>query len=244
MIEIVFAGKSDTGLRRNNNEDAFFYQPSLGVAALADGMGGAAAGEKASAFFIEAVLEAFGDGGAGTRDDMVRLVRTSFETANQKILDHVIAHPEHSGMGCTGELLVFYGKSFAIGHIGDSRAYLFRNRSLRQLTRDHSFVQDELDRGLITAAEAREHPLRHVIMRAIGMGTTLDVDVITGEISHGDAFLLCSDGLTDMIEDATVAQLLASPHDLSARVKGLIEAANLAGGKDNITAVLGEVTHG
>jgi PPM family protein phosphatase len=103
-------------------------------------------------------------------------------------------------------------------------------------------VQDELDRGLITASEARGHPLRHVIMRAIGMGTTLDVDVITGEISHGDAFLLCSDGLTDMIEDATVAQILPSPREIGARVKGLIEAANLAGGKDNVTALLGEVS--
>ena len=244
MVEVVFTGKSDKGLRRNNNEDAFTCEAALGFAALADGMGGAAAGEKASEFFIHAALEAFSNGGAATEPDTLRQVQTAYATAGQKILSHVREHPEHSGMGCTGELLVFYGRSFAVGHIGDSRTYLFRQGSLKQLTRDHSLVQDQVDRGIITSEQARTHHLRHVILKAVGIGANLEVDLIKGEANAGDIFLLCSDGLTDMIDDAAIADILSWPLALAMRVEGLIDAANSAGGKDNVTAVLGEVVQG
>jgi PPM family protein phosphatase len=241
MVEIVFSGKSDKGLKRSNNEDAFVCEATLGLAALADGMGGAAAGEKASELFILAVLEAFSNGASQTEPDSVRQVQTAYELANRKILNHVEEYPEHSGMGCTGELLIFYDRTFAVGHIGDSRTYLFREGSLRRLTRDHSLVQDQVDRGIITPDEARKHHLQHVILKAVGVAGNLEVDHIKGEAVPGDVFLLCSDGLTDMVDDATISAILSLPHDLALRAESLVEAANSAGGRDNITVVLGEV---
>lgn len=241
MVEIVFAGKSDKGLRRGNNEDAFTCQTTSRFAALADGMGGAAAGEIASELFINGVLEVFANDGVQTASDTVRLIPAAYEIANRKILSHVKEYPLHSGMGCTGELLVFYDRHFALGHVGDSRTYLFREGLLKQLTRDHSLVQDQLDRGIITSAEAKQHHLQHVILKAVGVGEDIEVDLINGETVAGDIFLICSDGLTDMLDDAEITKILSLPQDINLRVENLIEAANSAGGKDNVTAVLGEV---
>ncbi len=241
MIQIAFAGGSDKGLKRVHNEDAFICDAEFGFAALADGMGGAAAGEIASDHFVDAASKVFGAPGATLEAHVVSRIQAAYARACQSILDHVGEHPEHSGMGCTGELLAFYESNFALGHVGDSRTYLFRKGSLRQLTRDHSLVQSQLDQGIISLEEAKNHSQRHVIMKAVGISANVEVDLIKGEAIAGDIFLLCSDGLTDMVDDDVIATVLALPITLTLKVERLIAQANSAGGNDNITAVLGEV---
>jgi PPM family protein phosphatase len=241
MNRIISFGKSDRGLKRSNNEDAFFIKVELGFNVLADGMGGAAAGELASQIFTETALELFSASPTKSDDQSLQLLQRSYELANERILDHVRSHPEDHGMGCTAELLVLCNNKFALGHVGDSRTYLFRKGQLRQLTRDHSLVQDQVDQGLITFQEARTHRLRHVLLRAVGTTDTLAVDCISGNILPGDLFLVSSDGLTDMVEDMTIAEVLALPIGINEKVERLIEAAKAAGGHDNITVILSEI---
>lgn len=241
MPKIVCCGKSDVGLKRSNNEDAFLIQPELNLGALADGMGGAAAGELASQFFAQTALEVFSASNFRSEDEGLGLIQKSYELANERILNHIRENPHHRGMGCTAELLVFFDEKFALGHVGDSRTYLYRKGHLKQLTRDHSLVQDQVDQGLITLVEARRHPLRHVILRAVGTAETLAVDLIRGAIHPSDLFLLCSDGLSDMIEDSSIEEILALPLDITEKAERLIESAKSAGGHDNVTVVLSKV---
>ncbi|MGV8073242.1 MAG: Stp1/IreP family PP2C-type Ser/Thr phosphatase [Syntrophobacteraceae bacterium] len=241
MDHIISFGKSDPGLRRPNNEDAFLIEPKLGLNILADGMGGAAAGELASQIFTETARELFTWPHPPTEDERMRLLQQTYEQANARILDHVTQHQEHRGMGCTAELLLLWDSKFVLGHIGDSRTYLYRKGRLKQLTRDHSLVQDQVDQGLITTEEARTHRMRHVILRAVGTGESLAVDFLRGNTFPGDLFLLCSDGLTDMVDDRAIEDVLALPIDLSQRVEKLIDSAKAAGGHDNVTVILSEV---
>jgi protein phosphatase len=242
MNRVIAFGKSDRGLKRPSNEDAFFVKAELGFHVLADGMGGAAAGELASQIFAVTALEVFS--GLPPREsdhDVVLRLEKSYELANERILSHVRIHPDDRGMGCTAELLVILNNKFILGHVGDSRTYLYRRGKLKQLTRDHSLVQDQLDQGLITPMEARTHRLRHVILRAVGTNEALPVDLLRGEILQGDLFLLTSDGLTDMVEDRTIREVLALHVDISRKAERLIELAKAAGGHDNITVILSEV---
>jgi PPM family protein phosphatase len=241
MSSIISFGKSDPGRRRPNNEDAFLINIELGLNILADGMGGEAAGELASQIFAETALELFSRSLPGSDEERLQLLHKSYELANTRILDHVKTHPHHRGMGCTAELLILFNNKFALGHVGDSRTYLYRNGELKQLTRDHSLVQNHVDQGLITPDEARRHHLRHVILRAVGANGLLTVDSIEGNTLPGDLFLLSSDGLTDMVDDRTIADVLAMPTDLAKKVERLIESANSVGGLDNITVILSEV---
>ena len=241
MNRIISFGKSDRGLKRPNNEDAFFIKVELGFNVLADGMGGAAAGELASQIFTETALELLSRSPPESGDQSLQLLQKSYELANERILDHVKNQTEDQGMGCTAELLLLFNNKFALGHVGDSRTYLYRKGQLRQLTRDHSLVQDQVDQGLITFQEARTHRLRHVILRAVGTTDTLAVDCISGNTLPGDLFLLSSDGLTDMVEDATIQEVLALPIRIDEKVERLIDSAKAAGGHDNITVILSEV---
>lgn len=229
-------GKTDVGLKRAGNEDAFVIRPGLGFCAVADGMGGAAAGEVASRIFVETADEVFG--GAATRGDTADLVKNAFIRANRRILDHVAAHPGDAGMGCTAEILAVSGDEVVIGHVGDSRTYRLRNGELRQLTVDHSLVQEQLGQGLISPEEARRHPMRNVILRAVGTREHVELDILRGRGMPGDIFLLCSDGLTDMIDDHEVLSCMSATRDMEAMAGRLVERANAAGGKDNITVVL------
>lgn len=241
VFKIACHGKSDVGLKRTNNEDSFAVEQNLGVAVLADGMGGAAAGELASRFFTRAALEVFSSADSNDDSNNPDPIERTFTLANRKILDHVKENPEHRGMGCTAELLAFKGPRYCLGHVGDSRTYLFRSGQLTQLTRDHSFVQDLLDKGVINSEEARVHRFRHVILRAVGTSESLSVDIMRGEVASGDLFLQCSDGLTDMVEDDLIVQILATGDPLGVKAEKLISAANAAGGYDNVTVVLSEV---
>jgi serine/threonine protein phosphatase PrpC len=239
--QIVSFGKSDRGLKRSNNEDAFVVRPELGLCLVADGMGGAAAGELASGIFAETTLEVFSKAEGQSEQEIVKLVQRAFGRANERILNHVKQNPHHRGMGCTAELVSFSHDSFVLGHMGDSRTYRFRTGQLKQLTQDHSLVQDQVDQGLITPAEARNHPMRNVILRAIGVKESLALDLLRGKTLSGDLFLLCSDGLTDMVDDTVIEEVLSSKIALPQKVARLIELANSAGGHDNITIVLSEI---
>ena len=241
MTEIRFSGRTDSGIRRLDNEDAYTFVPELNLCALADGMGGAAAGEFASRIFIDAVKELFSEVQERSEQGSIELVEQTFRVANERIIDHARQNPEHKGLGCTAELLAFFDQGYVLGHVGDSRTYLFRQGGLKRLTNDHSVVQLQIDQGLITPVEAKKHPLRNVILRAVGTSEVLAVDLIRGKILPGDLFLLCSDGLTDMVEEQVFQKVLAGELALSHKADKLVELANSAGGHDNVTVVLGEV---
>ena len=241
MHKIISYGKSDIGLKRSNNEDAFVLEPDLGFFALADGMGGAASGELASQIFIETVLKVFSKVDERSEQETLEFVQKAFSLANESILNRAGEDHHHHGMGCTAELLAFYGQNYVLGHVGDSRTYHFRQGQLRQMTKDHSLIQDQLDQGLITHDEARRHAHRNIILRAVGVDQVLAVDLVKGKCLPGDIFLLCSDGLTDMTDDISIQNVLSLPLHLAQKGKKLIELSKSAGGYDNITVVLCEV---
>jgi protein phosphatase len=241
MPNIKFYGKTDVGLVRGNNEDTFMVNPTARFCLVADGMGGAAAGETASRIFAQVAGIVFKDRTAADEQEAIHLVQATFQQANEQILNHVEQYPEHKGMGCTAELLAFTSTGFVIGHMGDSRTYRLRQGALKQLTKDHSLVQDQIDQGLITESQARTHSMRNVILRAVGVRPSPALDTLRGPIFPGDLFLLCSDGLTDLVEDSTITQVLNQDGDISTKPDYLIHLAKQAGGKDNITVVLAEI---
>jgi protein phosphatase len=173
-----------------------------------------------------------------TDQDLSRLVHEAFRVTNSRILDHVASNPEDRGMGCTGELLAFNNDHYIIGHVGDSRTYLFRDGMLRQITKDHSLVQAQVDEGILSANEARNNPRRNIILRAIGTDPLLQLDVIRGRGQDRDIFLICSDGLTDAIDDENITIILSSGMPIDQAANTLIRSALAAGGKDNITVIL------
>lgn len=241
MAQIEYSGKTDIGLQRKNNEDSLIINSDLGFCLVADGMGGAAAGEVASRIFARTSESTFAGFSGQSETETVEKVKKSFYFSNQKILEHIKKEPLHKGMGCTAELLAFFDDGFVLGHIGDSRTYRLSSGKLEQLTIDHSFVQDQLDHGLITPAEARNHHLRNLILRAVGIKKNISLDLLRGRVSAGDLFLLCSDGLTDMVEDIHIEKILARDNDLDLKSEQLIETAKSYGGKDNITVVLARI---
>lgn len=238
---LAFIGKTDVGRKRANNEDAFATDPDTGYCLVADGMGGAAAGEMASQIFAQSAAQAFEGLEAPSEQDLLDRVQKAFYQANDLILAHVTRYPEHQGMGCTAELLAFGAAVFVIGHMGDSRTYRWRQGALKQLTKDHSLVQEQIDQGLITSEQARSHKMRNIILRAVGVHPSPAPDILRGPIFPGDLFLLCSDGLTDLVEDEDIAQVLQQNDSLDLKADRLIGLANGAGGKDNITVVLAAV---
>jgi serine/threonine protein phosphatase PrpC len=242
MPQEIFYGKTDIGLRRSNNEDAFIINPELGFCLAADGMGGEAAGELASKMFADTALEVFSGNTDRSEKKILYRVKKAFSFSNEKILDHVHQNPNHEGMGCTAELLAFCDGGFIIGHVGDSRTYRFRNGQLKQLTQDHTLVQQQLEEGLISWDNVRNHPLRNIILRAVGLEKELALDLVRGKTLSGDFFLLCSDGLTDMVQDDQIQEILSSDSDIHLKVDELVESAKAAGGKDNITVVLAAIT--
>jgi protein phosphatase len=241
QLKVRSFGKSDTGLVRSENQDVLVIEPELGLFLVADGMGGAASGELASSIFAQAALKIFSALKAHSEQERSDAVQAAFKLAHEKIQDHVRKHPDDQGMGCTAELATFFDESCCLGHVGDSRTYLLRGDELRQLTRDHSLVQDQIDHGLITSEQAKSHPLRNAILRSVGVDENLAVDFIRGDILRDDIFLLCTDGLTSMLDEILIRQVISAKLSLSQKVNRLIEEANSAGGHDNITVVLCEI---
>jgi serine/threonine protein phosphatase PrpC len=223
-----WAGATDPGRRRRRNEDSYVIQPP--VFAVADGMGGAQAGEVASKLAAAAVKD-----GA---DDLEGLI----QEANRRVHQRSLEDPTASGMGTTLTVALVEDGNVLIGHVGDSRAYLVREGKLEQLTEDHSLVGELLRSGKLSAEEAEQHPQRSMITRALGTDPDVDVDVFPIDPHVGDLFLLCSDGLTTMVGDREILRLVEEKRsDLDALVKALIKAANKGGGEDNITVIAFEI---
>ncbi len=228
----AYSVASDTGRKRRRNEDSYVVAPPL--FAVADGMGGAQAGEVASKL-AAGVLEASVEGTLAGTAQLASLIRE----ANRRVFERSVADPSTSGMGTTMTVALAEGRAVAIGHVGDSRAYLLRGGRLEQLTEDHSLVNELLKTGKLSPEEAEVHPQRSVITRAVGTDPEVDVDAFTVDVEDGDVFLLCSDGLTDMVDDADIFQLLARHADDPDRAtRALVTAANRGGGEDNVTAVV------
>jgi serine/threonine protein phosphatase PrpC len=239
-FQISACCESDKGLVRSYNEDACLVNNEDCYYLVADGMGGEAAGELASAFFRDTVVELFSSTPRQHLgpDTLKELVIECFQSAHTRILSHVDQQPSHRGMGCTAELLAFRDGQIVIGHVGDSRTYRLRDSELVQLTTDHSLVQEQADLGLISREQARSHPLKNLVLRVVGGGTSLEVDMIGSDVKAGDIFLLCTDGLTSMVADEQVYEILC--YDMETQVKAamLTDLAKFNGGKDNITVTL------
>jgi protein phosphatase len=237
-MRINTIGMTDKGARRQNNEDAFVVLPGNNYSAVADGMGGAAAGEVASRIFVDTVSELFHRLDPHSEDEVKTMIGEAFRQGNERIIKSAHDTPEFEGMGCTAELIAFFADRYLVGHVGDSRTYLFRAGELRQITKDHSLVQHQVDQGIITALEARSHAMKNVVLRALGVDPSLSLDIVRGRVLPDDLFLLCSDGLTDMLDDAEIGEILASGLTIGEKVAKLINCAITAGGRDNVTAVL------
>lgn len=234
------AGASDVGRVRAGNEDAFLIDARRGVFLVADGMGGHAAGEVASALATTAVGEALRTGvDAGLRADaLTAAMAASFHRANRAIQDFSAAHAETKGMGTTMTALALGDDgSFRAAHIGDSRMYVLRDGELQQVTRDHTWVQQQVEAGRLTAVGARRHHLGNVLTRALGANHD-HPDLYAGTLLPGDLVLLATDGLTGMLSDRLLRRVLERPEKPADLVLRLISAANRRGGRDNITAVL------
>ena len=234
-----YAGVTDTGRRRMRNEDALVVRPPL--FAVADGMGGARAGEIAARLAADALEEARGDiVGEG---DVASLI----EEANRRIWERSLSDPATAGMGTTvtAALVDEHNGAVAIGHVGDSRAYLLRGGSLEQLSTDHSLVAELVESGVLTPEEAERHPQRSAITRALGTDAAVEVEGRTVETRIGDLFVLCSDGLSVMLGDEQIREALeGAERDPQAAGEALVAAANARGGEDNITVVLFEIVEG
>jgi protein phosphatase len=225
------AGRTDVGRQRTANEDSLVVQPPL--FAVADGMGGAKAGEVASAVAVQAV-EGARESGEPAEAQLAEIVRD----ANRRIYDLAVADESRRGMGTTLTLAKVHGDEVSLAHVGDSRAYRLRDGELSQLTRDHSLVAELERSGQITPEAAEHHPQRSIITRALGPEPDVEVDTYTLAGRDGDVFLICSDGLTSMISDDEVGSILRSASTLDEAADALVRAANQSGGKDNITVIL------
>ncbi len=230
---------TDTGRRRARNEDAYVFEPPL--FAIADGMGGARAGEVAAGLAAAALK----DGRAQVSDEAS--LESRIAEANRQVWERSVADPHTAGMGTTVTVAFVDAAADRIvfGHVGDSRAYRLRGDTLEQITTDHSLVAELVQSGVLTPEEAERHPQRSAITRAVGTERAIEADVfsLAGEV--GDLFLICSDGLTDMLSESQIAEtLLAAERDPEAAAQALVDAANANGGEDNITVVLFELVEG
>jgi protein phosphatase len=225
------ASKTDVGRQRHTNEDNFYDKPPL--FAVADGMGGAQAGEVASEMAIsEFVAERDAEADAERQLEQIAVV------ANKKIWDMAQSDSRHAGMGTTLTAAMLDGQSVAVGHVGDSRLYLYRDGTLERMTRDHSLVEEFVRQGKLTPEQAEKHPQRSVITRALGPEHSVEVDTFRIPARDGDVYLLCSDGLSGMVSDSDMAAILGQGGELGSLAGSLVDRANENGGRDNITAVL------
>ncbi|MCB1671744.1 MAG: Stp1/IreP family PP2C-type Ser/Thr phosphatase [Gammaproteobacteria bacterium] len=242
---LEITGFTDTGLARDHNEDCIGYDISSGIAVLADGMGGHQAGEIASRMAVEQVLRQMKarliseSGRPITSSQMLNMVSHTILNSNRKIFEASEEISSRHGMGTTVVAAVLEGSHLYAGHVGDSRLYLYRGGSLRRITRDHSLVQDLIDKGFYTEDEARLASINHVVTRALGTAEDVEVDILQQEAEQDDLFLLCSDGLSDMLSDAMIEQLLGETDmTLDDKAQSLVARANQNGGKDNVSVIL------
>ena len=247
--KITIMGLTDTGIVRAKNEDSIGFDSALGLVVLADGMGGHRGGEVASSMTVDTVIDTLQHSlpniSAGEIDEASGFSRESIciqdavVEANQKVFQASETNPEHKGMGTTIVVLQFYNNSFSLAHIGDSRCYRVRADKFEQITKDHSLLQELIDRGFYTPEEARKSMNKNLVTRALGIDPVVMPDIQEDIVLKNDIYLLCSDGLTDLVEDEdiylTIKQFSAN---LEEAAKQLITKANQNGGKDNISVML------
>lgn len=247
-MAIRAAGMTDVGCVRKHNEDSFLAAPELGLYVVADGLGGHAAGEVASRIVVERVAQFVGETTEKDRTWPLEYDTTlSFDgnrlkvallLSDQAIADDIRRNPERETMGSTVVACLVSGSKATLAHVGDSRAYILNREEIRQVTRDHSWVAEQVANGILTPSEARVHPFRNVITQALGNGGELEVEVQELELGKSDRLLLCSDGLSGMVGDAQIWDIVNQSPDLQTAVEALISVARNNGGEDNITAVL------
>lgn len=251
-LEMV--SRSDAGKVRSQNEDVVRVLPELGLALLADGMGGYNAGEVAAAMAVDSLAAGLQQsleqslrqpavqGDSCLADDSAKLravLESQVSQANQAIYELAQSQPQYAGMGSTLVAALFQSRQLAVAHLGDSRCYRSRGLELRCLTRDHSLLQEQIDSGLLTEAQARQSPQRNLLTRALGVDPVAEPDIQAFDLLPGDIYLLCSDGLNDMVEEGDIAAILQAPAaDLALCAERLIQLANDKGGRDNISVVL------
>jgi PPM family protein phosphatase len=237
-VHITSAGRTDVGVIRSGNEDSYLMVPDRGIFVVADGMGGHAAGEVASDMAVHYVARELESLRGLTDEQVADRMRGAIRTANGAIFQRTLTEHDKRGMGTTVTALTLYESRFLIGQVGDSRAYLLRDNKLSQLTKDHSYVQEQVDAGYLTPEQARTHPYSNVITRCVGANSDVMPDIYVGTVRPRDLFLLASDGLTGMLEDYQLAELLSPERMPEEEVDSLVAEANRHGGLDNITAVI------
>ncbi len=256
-MRVRAAARTDVGRHRSNNEDTHFADEKLGLFVVADGLGGHSSGEVASRLAVETIsqqLAAWMGGGApppamgppvGGASEAATHLANSIRFANRAIHEASSRGPRYHGLATTVVAALVADRGLILAHVGDSRIYRVRDRKLEQVSRDHSLVREQVAMGLLTEDEAAVSPQRHVVTRALGMEHTVQVDVQEQDIAEGDTLLLCSDGLSDMVDEPIIQEtLLQAGDDLDAACDALVELANARGGKDNITAVLVRFSNG
>lgn len=245
-----FFSALDTGRARRNNEDAVLIDPALSLCILADGMGGYNAGEVASDMAVRGVhghmqTELQSTPAALRSDSTVReMLQGAAQAANLQVFRAAHSNPAYQGMGTTLVTAWLQSHQVWIGHIGDSRAYRWRAGQLQPLSRDHSLLQEQLDAGLLTLAEAAYSMHRNLVTRALGVEETVELEIHNHPLEPGDVVLLCSDGLSDMLPDALIAQVMRASDNLELVTHALVAAANAAGGRDNIAVILARAKAG
>jgi serine/threonine protein phosphatase PrpC len=235
--------QTDPGLVRDNNEDSVTFDPASNLCILADGMGGYNAGEIASGMATAFIKSEMGRwlsqaGKHANAREVRRALEICVENANHSIFNAANSNSQYSGMGTTLVLGVFQGSRLMLGHIGDSRCYRLRDGELKQITKDHSLLQEQLDAGLITPQQALVSINRNLVTRALGVEDSVLLDVNEYPVEAGDIYLMCSDGLSDMISDESIEAILVGSKSLEQSARHLVAAANDSGGRDNITVLL------
>jgi len=242
-VQLAVGARSDVGMIRSGNEDNFFAEADerRGVFVVADGMGGHAAGEVASEMAVQIVSRNLLAVRSVIDAETPQILAQALRDANHAIYERMLAEVDKQGMGTTASVLVISDNQFLIGQIGDSRIYLLRDGALKQVTKDHSYVQEQVDAGLLTPEQARYHPYSNVITRCVGANEVVEADLYTGEMKPGDVFLVASDGLTGMVDDRRLQAMLLARSGPGRIVDALIAEANGRGGLDNITAIVVQV---
>jgi protein phosphatase len=239
-VQLAVAARTDTGMIRSGNEDNFFADVNTerGLFVVADGMGGHAAGEVASEMAVQILGRELLELRDITNEGAEAVVSEALKRANLAIYQRTITEVDKQGMGTTASVLILANGRYLIGQVGDSRVYLLREGVLRQLTKDHSYVQEQVDAGVLTPDQARYHPYSNVITRCVGASADVEPDTYSGEVRQGDVFLVASDGLTGMVDDRRLQRLLMARTTPQRVVEALISEANGRGGLDNITAIV------
>lgn len=238
-----FCAHTDPGRTRTNNEDAVAFDDATRVAVLADGMGGYNAGEIASgmatAFIKSELTRWLSEAGQQANPlEIKRAIEICVDNANRSIFNASRANPQYSGMGTTLVVGVFQNGKLILGHVGDSRCYRMRDNILLQITKDHSLLQEQIDAGLLTPEQALTAPNKNLVTRAVGVEDTVMLEVNEHRVEPGDIYLMCSDGLSDMMQDEAIAKILQNGTSLTQMAAELVASANEGGGRDNITVLL------